>query len=500
VKTAVVFVHGFTGGADTWDDFPELLRTDPDLKDFTFSFWKYPSKLNPVYLVTKYFWNDDPNIPVIGTALRSHLTVEAAGADRIMLVGHSMGGLAVQTFILEELVKKSATFLSRTTEVILCGTPSAGLTKADWGAFFKNQISDMAAHGAFVGKLRASWKLLVDDERTNANALAGFRLTPIAGISDQFVPQESSLDPFPLDDHFVVPGDHTEMVKPRARTDDIYRHIKLRLMADRPTGQQISANAAAEAEVMSRVAAARELDDRQTLRDIAAELKARNPRLPRVERELGLALLAKEDYALSAEMLRAYLDSDLHRQRPEIDGQAIQQLSIALSGTGNNTAAVAELQKLPARWQADPETQGIRGGRIKRQWLETGNIRLAIQARTAYASGLNMAVAQNDDGQIVYNGINAAYLSFVLDEENYAAYANQVLAAVNRAADPDYWTLASAAEAELILGNVEKAKAAYLRAWRKGPEPRHWVSTGKQALDIAKRKDVSADIEPIFRK
>ena len=69
-----------------------------------------------------------------------------------------------------------------------------------------------------------------------------------------------------------VPGDHTGMVKPGSPADDIYRHIKLRLMADRPTGQQISANAAAEAEVMSRVAAARELDDRQTLCDIAAGL------------------------------------------------------------------------------------------------------------------------------------------------------------------------------------------------------------------------------------
>jgi hypothetical protein len=43
---AGTFVHGFTVGSDTWNEFPALLTGDPDLAACGFDFWKYPTDLN----------------------------------------------------------------------------------------------------------------------------------------------------------------------------------------------------------------------------------------------------------------------------------------------------------------------------------------------------------------------------------------------------------------------------------------------------------------------
>ncbi|HEV7922438.1 MAG TPA: alpha/beta fold hydrolase [Thermoanaerobaculia bacterium] len=498
MKTLIFFVHGFSGGIDTWGNFKALLESDPELEGCTVCEWSYPTTLNPGFLITKWFWSDDPNIPMIGSALRTKLRIEAANAQRVVLVAHSMGGLVVQAFVIEELERQSTEFLGHITDVILCGTPSAGLGKGDWGAFLKNQISDMAAQGEFVKKLRAAWKTLVDDKRADERRLAAFRLTLVAGLRDRFVPPETSVGPFPLDAKEFVPGDHVEMVKPRSREDTIYAVLKQRLLNSPGTEREHSAVAAAELELMGQVRAARELENAGKLRKLADEVRNRAPRLPRVERELGLALLGQQDYALAVDLLRAYLASANNVQRREPDVQAVQQLAIALSGTGDHTAAVAELQKLGDQWRSDPETLGIIGGRIKREWLlDPSNLRLAFRARNSYLAGLTAAMASNDTGQIVYNGINAAYLSFVLEDPIYTAQAQQVLAAAGDP-PPDYWTLASRAEAHLLLGDMSAAEKAYRAAKQQAAEQRHWDTTRQQALNIGRQRELSPALVQIL--
>src|SRR5205823_9644060 len=70
-EAVVIFVHGFTGGGETWTGFPKLLRTDPMLAHYDLGFWEYPSTLDPTYLVTKFFWTNDPKIQTIGQGLRT---------------------------------------------------------------------------------------------------------------------------------------------------------------------------------------------------------------------------------------------------------------------------------------------------------------------------------------------------------------------------------------------------------------------------------------------
>ena len=65
----------------------------------------------------------------------------------------------------------------------------------------------MAAGSSFLSGLRADW------DRTYGNGFP-FSLVVVAGASDQFVPPESSLEPFDRRLQKVVVGDNLSIVKP----------------------------------------------------------------------------------------------------------------------------------------------------------------------------------------------------------------------------------------------------------------------------------------------
>ena len=88
----IVFVHGFIGDlAATWDQFPALLSSDPDLPALDILLCGYRSR----------FLRWDPDIPRTGKRVISELDVQAATDTRIFLVGHSMGGLVILSGLAE---------------------------------------------------------------------------------------------------------------------------------------------------------------------------------------------------------------------------------------------------------------------------------------------------------------------------------------------------------------------------------------------------------------
>jgi tetratricopeptide (TPR) repeat protein len=493
---AVVFVHGFTGSAvETWEGFPELVKNDPTLGGYRFYFWGYPSELKLSYAVTKYFWEDDPEIETIGKALRTLLDHYTADAPRLTLVGHSMGGLVIQAFVLEEIGRRSHAHLDRLVEIVLYGTPSGGLGKAQWGSFLKNQISNMSDAGPFIRKLRDGWKQWIDDQRSVPDRLARFRLTVVAGLKDRFVPPESALTPFPFDEHEYTPGNHTDMVKPAVAGELPYRILKQRLLrgslsaAERKLIQGESEEAVKQ---MNRVLAAAELGDVESLLDLSAGLLALTPsQVPRVERTLGLALVDYQQYPAAIDLLKRYLEFKMpdDGSRPfRHDAQAVQQLAVALSAQGDNTGAVAWLESLPADVRNLSETMGIRAGRLKRQWQKSPHMAMVgRRALTLYRTAYESARAAAMLDQVLYNGINTAYMSFALGDP-YEDFAAEVLAACASKTESDYWTRATAAEAYLLLRRYSEALPAYQAAFNLAPVPRYLATTGEQALAIIERQ------------
>lgn len=499
----VLFAHGFGGaGVDTWKEFPALLETDPDLADFDVCFWGYDTSLDP-NLLKKFFWSDNPDIDTLGRGLRTVVDNLERRYKRIVLVAHSMGGLVVQLFLLHEIQQKRSEHLDRIPEVILYGTPSAGLVKANLAQLLHTQVADMGSYSTLITDLRYQWKRLVDDVR--AVSPPPFRLTLVAGMQDKFVPQSTSLDPFPFDEKEIVPGNHTAMVKPASRTDLAYVLLKKRLLRGTATAAERRAATGESAEAVQRVnriSAAAELGDIDDLVDHATELLAAPPRWPLVERALGLALLDYELYSQSVALLDRYIQFQLPGEvaRPfAADAQALQQLAIARSGAGDIVGSVASLQALDPQLRSDPETIGILAGRFKRQWLKTGsNLQVARRALDLYRSALNIAGERGDSGQVVYNGVNAAYLEFATDDPQYRQTAEATLD-VAKSQTVDYWAAATIAECLLLLGRHAEAETAYRAARAREHAPRHWTSTGQQALDIIERQGRPPEAEPVRR-
>jgi pimeloyl-ACP methyl ester carboxylesterase len=497
-STAVIFAHGFTGKAEnTWGLFPKLLMDDPDLADCGVFSWGYPTEPDLRNIVLRYFWTDNPDIGTIASGLRTQLDTRSNGYKRLALIGHSMGGLVIQAFIIDELLNGRSQHLDRLTEVILMGTPSGGLVKARWGSLLDAQVRDMSATGEFVQKLRRLWKERIDDQRSNPNSLARFRLTVVAGLSDKFVPESSSLDPFPLDEKARVPGNHVEMMKPADANSLVYSLLKHRLTRRLPTKEEsetIYARSKEAVAQINRIRVAVDLGDVDELTEQAGDLLKEVPAMmPLVDRALGLSLLDYERYEPAVTLLRRYLEFQLPStgERPFAnDTQAIQQLAIAFSGAGQISEAVVCLGELEPEMQSDPETQGILAGRFKRQWLKSQSLpRLGERARALYDQAFATAQRHHSKDQSFYNGINAAYMAFALGDAGYREIAEKVRAICEEIKPRDYWSEATRGEAWLLLQNYNEAVVAYAAAQRhQGHTPRGWSSTGQQALDILRRQ------------
>jgi tetratricopeptide (TPR) repeat protein len=285
------------------------------------------------------------------------------------------------------------------------------------------------------------------------------------------------------------------MVKPAVSGELPYRILKQRLLRGGLSAAQrklIHGESEEAVKQMNRVLAAAELGDVESLLDLAAKLLAATPsQVPRVERTLGLALVDYQQYQAAIGLLTRYLEFKMpdDGSRPfRTDAQAVQQLAVALSAQGDNTGAVAWLESLPADVRNLSETMGIRAGRLKRQWQKSPHmVMVGRRALTLYRTAYESARAAAMLDQVLYNGINTAYMSFALGDP-YEDLAAHVLAACASKTAPDYWTLATAAEAYLLLRRYAEALPAYQAAFNLAPVPRYLATTGEQALAIIERQ------------
>jgi pimeloyl-ACP methyl ester carboxylesterase len=156
-QTAIVFVHGFTGDvAKTWRRIPAFLQADPRLNEWDLLGVGYESNRR---FDLPGIWSSDARLEEIAIMLHARPELSSEKYRRLAFIAHSMGGLVVQQALVsyEDL-------RNRTSHVVLFGTPSAGLRKARFAAFWKRQIRNMEADGPFIeaialAKLRCRNKL-----------------------------------------------------------------------------------------------------------------------------------------------------------------------------------------------------------------------------------------------------------------------------------------------------------------------------------------------------
>ena len=148
------------------------------------------------------------------------------------------------------------------------------------------------------------------------------------------------------------------------------------------------------------------------------------------------------------------------------------------------------------------DVQGTLAGRIKRIWLENEDLGFAQRALALYQKALDEALKIGDVSQIYYHSINVAFLEFVAFDHVERAREMAELALDNASlANANAWSVATQAEANLYLGDRDRALDLYRRMIEFEAEPWEYASTALQAGQIAsKLKDshLADRLEEIF--
>jgi pimeloyl-ACP methyl ester carboxylesterase len=206
-KTAVVFVHGFGSNAATWDRLKTRLSSDPLLADYSFDCFPYP---------TKWFnWNPIQRIPSLrelGEALGGFLKLNYSTAENLILVGHSQGGLIIQSYLQQKTTSHQAGELANIRTAILLATPNRGSdifsAPRRFASIFNPNPQERTLR--VLNSEIAEMSKAIDRDILNASAFTD-NSCPIPfrafyGLSDRVVPEASAKGSFP--ETGALPGDH----------------------------------------------------------------------------------------------------------------------------------------------------------------------------------------------------------------------------------------------------------------------------------------------------
>lgn len=440
-RAAIIFIHGYGGNATkTWGQFPEFVCDESVLDGWDVFSFGYSTHLVPDLF--RGLWAADPDLEALAKKLKTELEVDPLGRyERFVLVAHSMGGLVSQWALLTAQTRQ------RCHALLLYGTPSNGLEKAGIVQRLKTQFRDMVADGRFITSLRSSWRATFAHE-------APFQIAAVAGERDEFVPKDSSWSPFPESTHYVVPGNHVQMVKPANASDTSVR-LLVHVLADGalPQGPLDSARLAVE----------------------------------------------KGEFAAAIEQFEAAHDG--------LDESARIQYAIALDRMGRRHDAIDVLRSGDIN-RADPDALGTLGGRLKRQWRTHRQHEDGREALDLYRTGYKVSRRDANHAQAFYHAINVAYLQlcFEVNEHSARRWSERALAHCARDAsrrrDARLWKAATEGEAHLLLRNVDTALDSYQRAIALAPDPWQVASMMDQAVEIARilySEDVVFRLDKIFQ-
>ena len=246
---AAIFVHGIFSGGETWDKLVGLLEQDPFItRSFLLSRFKYSSP--------KVLFNPLKRVPTLqdaaeslGLWLRENEALKSV--RKVVLVGHSQGGLVIQRYLSTMLLENKVDQLRSVRAVVLLATPNTG---SELLISLRKGLEVIWSHPQ-ERELRA-----LDDEVERArrvvleravlapgptNAKSPIRFFVYAGASDGIVTSSSAKWMFP--NAAVLPGDHFSVHQPTDRNDLRFTAIRSALRWARhsflPDGLLISTEA-----------------------------------------------------------------------------------------------------------------------------------------------------------------------------------------------------------------------------------------------------------------
>ncbi|MEZ4933896.1 MAG: tetratricopeptide repeat-containing protein [Saprospiraceae bacterium] len=292
----------------------------------------------------------------------------------------------------------------------------------------------MANDSEFIKHLREEWNELIGSKPK-------FKFLTCAGDLDDFVPSQSSLDPFDVSFHKRVNGNHVDIVKPADDSHLSFKVLRKVLLDD--------------------------VDFYQGKWDSAE-----------VALELG-------DFKRAREKFEANKDS--------LGPHQVVEYAFSLEATGDREAAIKYLEEQAAKSNVDTDILGTLAGRWKRVFLQDLKPEHAEKSIELYQQAYDRALENEDDEQIYYHAINLAFLFFKTKKYKDAkTFAQTAKAHAEKSMVKDVWKYATIAEACLYLEDEAGAYYNYLIALEKEPEVRQRESMYIQWLSVVQQKGLEA--------
>jgi hypothetical protein len=172
----ILFVHGFTGGRNTWKHatdgyfFDQILQSNSIKDNYDVAVFDYYTHLTNLFpaadslrqKLVSLFKSIQPkarknvSIEEISLLLRSQIRFALESYSGVVIVAHSMGGLVAKNYIARDLEEGK---ISKIKLLLSLAVPHLGANLATFGTLLLNnkQIEDLAPLSEFCPKLNDTW-------------------------------------------------------------------------------------------------------------------------------------------------------------------------------------------------------------------------------------------------------------------------------------------------------------------------------------------------------
>jgi hypothetical protein len=200
----------------------QLLRGDDQVAaQYEFVPWDYPTKWIELNILGRI-----PRLEEIGRSLADKIDSPQYRGRRVTLVGHSQGGLVIQSYIRELLNSGKASQLRPIEQAIFFATPTEGSTTAMslrrlFSSLFANpQEITLRVLNPDVSDLRAIIRERVVSATKDSDVSWRVPIHAFCGLQDNIVPEASARGVF--DNIKEVKGTHFSIIRPSDRQDPRY--------------------------------------------------------------------------------------------------------------------------------------------------------------------------------------------------------------------------------------------------------------------------------------
>lgn len=218
-KGIILFTHGFLSGPETWGKMLELLNEDQRItQQYEFATWSYVTKLMEFSPLKRI-----PPLTELGDLLAREIQSAKYRGRPLTLVGHSQGGLIIQSYFAKMIADGRADQLRDVRQAIFLATPSEGSilanTLREWifKIFPNSQEETLRVLNEEVAEMRDVVRKNIVGATRDSKRSWRVPIHAFYGASDNIVPKASARGVF--DNIHAVAGTHTDIHVPENNQD-----------------------------------------------------------------------------------------------------------------------------------------------------------------------------------------------------------------------------------------------------------------------------------------